>query len=188
MWLGPAPWRPYNENHVHYNFRFFWDYSGGQMTNFGAHHLDIAQWGLGMDDCGPVSIEGTATFPKDKDLCEVTETCKITYTYANGVKIVLVQPQRANRKKEDPTETKPPSIEEAIKAPAGGVIFYGDKGTVLVDRQQINHVELQDGECFRVVSQVNQNREHEWWSERQREQTGKDLRLKYVAKRVPGND
>ena len=64
-WLGPAPQRPYNANRVHYNFRFFWDYSGGQMTNFGAHHLDIAQWGLGMDDSGPVSIEGTATFPDD---------------------------------------------------------------------------------------------------------------------------
>src|SRR3954463_478828 len=122
MWLGPAPWRPYNVNRVHYNFRFFWDYSGGQMTNFGAHHLDIAQWGLGMDDSGPVSIEGAGTFPKDKDLCEVNDTCKITYTYANGVKVILVQPQRPNRKKEDPAETAPPSLETAIKAPAAGVI------------------------------------------------------------------
>ena len=54
FWLGPAPYRPYNPKHVHYNFRFFWDYSGGQMTNWGAHHLDIAQWGLGMDESGPV--------------------------------------------------------------------------------------------------------------------------------------
>src|SRR3954468_16320450 len=137
MWLGPAPWHPYNENRVHYNFRFFWDYSGGQMTNFGAHHLDIAQWGLGMDDSGPVSIEGSGTFPKDKDLCEVCDTCKITYTYANGVKIVLVQPQRGNRPRGEAAETKPPSIEEAIKAPAAGVIFYGDDGSVLVDRGQI---------------------------------------------------
>jgi predicted dehydrogenase len=53
LWLGPAPWRPYNVNRVHYNFRFFWDYSGGQMTNWGAHHLDIAQWGMGMDDIRP---------------------------------------------------------------------------------------------------------------------------------------
>ena len=47
FWLGPAPERPYNANRVHYLFRFFWDYSGGQQTNFGAHDLDIAQWGLG---------------------------------------------------------------------------------------------------------------------------------------------
>jgi predicted dehydrogenase len=137
MWLGPAPFHPYNENRVHYNFRFFWDYSGGQMTNFGAHHLDIAQWGLGMDDSGPVTIEGSGTFPKEKDLCEVCDTCKITYTYGNGVKVILVQPQRANRKKDDPVETAPPSIDAAIKAPAAGVIFYGENGSLLVDRQQI---------------------------------------------------
>ena len=59
-WLGPAPLRPYNKNRVHYLFRFYWDYSGGQQTNFGAHHLDIAQWGLGMDESGPVSVEGSA--------------------------------------------------------------------------------------------------------------------------------
>src|SRR6202035_3435341 len=66
MWQGPAPERPYNKNHVHYLFRFFWDYSGGQMTNWGAHHLDITQWALGMDDSGPVSVDGKATFNKDK--------------------------------------------------------------------------------------------------------------------------
>src|SRR5436190_6425704 len=62
FWLGPAPQRPYNVKRVHYNFRFFWDYSGGQMTNFGAHHIDIAQWGMGMDDSGPIATEGIATF------------------------------------------------------------------------------------------------------------------------------
>ena len=56
FWLEPAPSQPYNVNRVHYNFRFFWDYSGGQITNWGAHHLDIAQWGLGMDESGPVEI------------------------------------------------------------------------------------------------------------------------------------
>jgi predicted dehydrogenase len=116
LWLGPAPWRPYNKNRVHYNFRFFWDYSGGQMTNFGAHHLDIAQWGLGMDNSGPVSVEGTGTFPQEKHLCEVTDTCRITYTYASGVKVVLGQQQDDIR---------------------GAVTFIGDKGRVFVDRGRI---------------------------------------------------
>ena len=66
MWLGPAPQRPYNEKRVHDSFRFFWDYSRGQMTNFGAHHIDIAQWGLGLDESGPISVEGVATFHPEK--------------------------------------------------------------------------------------------------------------------------
>ena len=44
FWLGPAPERSYNAGHVHYNFRYLRDYLGGRMTNWGAHHLDIAQW------------------------------------------------------------------------------------------------------------------------------------------------
>ena len=47
MWLGPAPERPFDPFRCIYNFRWFWDYSGGQMTNWGAHHLDIARWIVG---------------------------------------------------------------------------------------------------------------------------------------------
>jgi predicted dehydrogenase len=116
LWLGPAPERPYNVNRVHYNFRFFWDYSGGQMTNFGAHHIDIAQWALGMDSSGPIAAEGTATYPEDKRLCEVTQTCRVTLTYANGTKVVVGQEQK--------------DIPE-------GCTFVGEKGRLFVDRKQI---------------------------------------------------
>ena len=115
MWLGPAPQRPYNKNRVHYNFRFFWDYSGGQMTNFGAHHLDIAQWGLGMDDSGPIAVEGEATYHPMK-WYEVTDTCRLTYTYANGTKVILGQQQ---------------------KDVPGGATFIGEKGSIFVDRSKI---------------------------------------------------
>ncbi len=83
-WLGPAPARPYNQNRVHYLFRFFWDYSGGQQTNFGAHHLDTAQWGLGMDDSGPVSVEGTAVYHPE-GWYETPDSTVMKYTYADGV-------------------------------------------------------------------------------------------------------
>jgi predicted dehydrogenase len=116
LWLGPAPLRPYNANRVHYNFRFFWDYSGGQMTNFGAHHLDIAQWGLDLDDSGPVAIEGTGTYPKEKHLCEVTDTARVTYTCASGVQIILGQQQK--------------DIPDAVT-------FIGEKGKIHVTRGAI---------------------------------------------------
>lgn len=114
-WLGPAPQRPYNQKRVHYNFRFFWDYSGGQMTNFGAHHIDIAQWALGMDESGPVSTEGTAEFHPEK-WYEVTMACRITHTYANDVKLIVSQ---------------------GHKEISGGVTFIGEKGTIHVDRGSI---------------------------------------------------
>jgi predicted dehydrogenase len=112
LWLGPAKYRPYNEKRVHYNFRFFWDYSGGQMTNWGAHHIDIGQWGIGADDTGPVEIEGTATFHPQR-WHDVTETCRITYTYANGVKMIVGQGQ-----KDTPS----------------GTTFIGSAGTIHVNR------------------------------------------------------
>jgi predicted dehydrogenase len=54
LWLGPAPRRPYNPNRAIYHFRWFWDYSGGQMTNLGQHSLDIAHWYLGATS--PVAV------------------------------------------------------------------------------------------------------------------------------------
>ena len=115
MWLGPAPLKPYHSKRVHYNFRFWWDYSGGQMTNFGAHHLDIAQWGLGMDQSGPVAVEGTAEFHPQK-LHEVTEKCRLVYTYANGIRMTLGQGQK--------------DIPE-------GTMFIGTKGRVYVNRGKV---------------------------------------------------
>jgi predicted dehydrogenase len=58
MWLGPAPRRAYNPNRAIYHFRWFWDYSGGQMTNLGQHSLDIVDWVLGVDTCHSVFSTG----------------------------------------------------------------------------------------------------------------------------------
>ena len=112
LWLGPAPKRPFNTKRVHYNFRFFWDYSGGQMTNFGAHHLDIAQWGLGMDNSGPESISGTVTYHPD-NWFEVPMSSKIEYIYPGGIQLVLGQGDKN------------------IK---GGTKFIGEKGWIFVSR------------------------------------------------------
>ncbi len=58
MWLGPSPLRPYANNRVFYHFRWFWDYSGGQMTNLGAHDIDIAQWVINAKGPSAVSSSG----------------------------------------------------------------------------------------------------------------------------------
>jgi predicted dehydrogenase len=92
LWLGPAPERPHNPLRTIYHFRWFWDYSGGQMTNFGAHHLDIAQWGLGKDESGPVSAEGTARYNKDAQY-EVPDWCEVTFKYADGTTMICGQDQ-----------------------------------------------------------------------------------------------
>ena len=81
-WLGPAPYRGYNKEicppglyDFYPNWRNYKDYSGGGMTDWGAHHFDIAQWGLGMDNSGPVEI-----IPPDRQ-----KRTPLTYKYANGV-------------------------------------------------------------------------------------------------------
>lgn len=74
LWLGPAPWRPYHSRLHPYSWRSFRDYSGGQMTDWGAHHFDIAQWAMGMDESGPVEVHP----PDGKDFP------LLTYRYANG--------------------------------------------------------------------------------------------------------
>lgn len=88
LWLGPAPWEPYHKQRCHYEFRFLLDYSGGQMTNWGAHYLDIAQWGNQADNSGPVEIKGKGEFPATGLFTTATKA-DIEYTYANGVKLVL---------------------------------------------------------------------------------------------------
>ena len=86
LWLGPSPQRPYNSVlsprgvHDHFpNWRNYREYSGGMMTDWGAHHFDIAQWGLGMDDSGPVEIIP----PEDPKA-----TRGVRYLYANGVEMI----------------------------------------------------------------------------------------------------
>jgi predicted dehydrogenase len=87
LWLGPALWAPYHRQRCHYEFRFILDYSGGQPTNWGAHDLDIAQWGLGMDNSGPVEIVGNGEFPTTGLFTTATKVY-FEATYANGVKLI----------------------------------------------------------------------------------------------------
>lgn len=65
-WLGPAPWAPYTKDRCHWNFRWILDYSGGQLTDWAAHHIDIANWGMGTEYTGPIEVVPVEwEFPRD---------------------------------------------------------------------------------------------------------------------------
>lgn len=86
MWLGPAPWAPFHPRRCHYSFRYLLDYSGGQVTNWGAHYLDIAQWALDRDTSGPVEVEGNGVFPRS-GLFNTATSVNFTCLYDNGVRV-----------------------------------------------------------------------------------------------------
>lgn len=87
MWLGPAPWEPYTKARCHGSFRWIYDYSGGQLTDLGAHFNDLAQWANDCQYTGPVEYEGWAEYPRD-GLFNTPKTFEITATYADGVKMI----------------------------------------------------------------------------------------------------
>lgn len=86
MWLGPAPYKPYNVERVHSNFRGYWDYDGGGLGDMGQHYLDPVQYMLGKDDTSPVYIEIDAP---QQHPDAVGSWRRIEYTYADGCKIIL---------------------------------------------------------------------------------------------------
>ena len=89
MWLGPAPWAPYTQGRCHFNFRWIMDYSEGYISDWGAHYYDIGQWANGTDRTGPVTVEATGEYPKE-GIYDAPIDHLITYTYANGVKMISI--------------------------------------------------------------------------------------------------
>jgi predicted dehydrogenase len=85
FWRGPTPDVPYVKERTHVTFRYWWDYSGGTMTDWGAHHNDIALWGLGLDRSGPVSVEGKSLVEMIPGGFTAASEYEVLYTYANGV-------------------------------------------------------------------------------------------------------
>ena len=86
MWLGPAPYKPYNEHRTHGTFRGYWDYDGGGLGDMGQHYIDPVQYLLGKDDTSPIRIDVDAP---QQHYDAVGSFRRIEYTYADGCKIVL---------------------------------------------------------------------------------------------------
>jgi len=88
LWLGPAPWAPYCPGRTHWNFRWITDYSGGQLTDWGAHLIDTAQWANDTEHTGPVEVEGTGRRHTD-GLYDTYHEYHLKYQYASGVELLI---------------------------------------------------------------------------------------------------
>ncbi|MEI6678996.1 MAG: Gfo/Idh/MocA family oxidoreductase [Mariniphaga sp.] len=113
MWLGPAPKVPFR-GISHWNWRWILDYSGGQLTDWAGHHIDIAQWGLGMERSGPVEISGKGVYPRE-GLYNVPVEYDFNCKYANGIEMRVANSSQLPLKR-------------------GGATWYGEKGWINVDR------------------------------------------------------
>lgn len=89
LWLGSAPERPYTAARCHFNFRWIDEYAPGYITDWGAHFVDVAQWGAGMDETTPVEVSATEVKRRDKGLYDAPEQFRIEYRYSNGVKMTM---------------------------------------------------------------------------------------------------
>jgi predicted dehydrogenase len=112
LWLGPAAAAPYAPARCHVNFRWIYDYSGGNVTDWGGHHPDCAQWGLGTEHTGPVEIRAAkGVFPPD-ELWNTATEFYFEAIYADGVKMIVSDKER------------------------GGVTWEGTEGKVWANRGQ----------------------------------------------------
>ena len=88
-WLGPAPLRPYNKNRTVYRFRWFYDHSGGQLTNFGVHYMDAIHWALGHD--APLAVTAMGGKVAVEDNREIPDTLEVLWTYPGGTLVTFSQ-------------------------------------------------------------------------------------------------
>ena len=123
LWLGPAPAEPYNQNKAFYNFRWFYPYSGGQVTNMGVHYLDIIQWGLGQR--APKRITGFGGVYAVNDNRQVPDTAKIIWEYDKA----LVSFDQINANGAQPDKGQ----ELLYRGTKGSLYLYGDGYEIVPD-------------------------------------------------------
>ena len=117
MWLGPAPERPFNRNRFHFTFRWFWDYAGGLMTDWGVHEIDIALWIMGATEPNSVMASGGKIAYPD-DASETPDTLQVIFQYPDF-----------NMVWEHAT-----GIDQGPYRMSEGIAFVGNNGTLVVSR------------------------------------------------------
>jgi predicted dehydrogenase len=115
-WLGPAPARGFQPNRFHFNWRWFWDYGGGELAHWGVHMLDVARWGLQVTVPNRVSaVGGKYSFDDDQ---ETPDALSVQYDF--GLKSILWEQRLWSS--------------HGVEGRSSGVAFHGDNGTLVVDR------------------------------------------------------
>jgi predicted dehydrogenase len=115
MWLGPAPKRPFNPKRFHFNFRWFWDYAGGLMTDWGVHLINLAMWG--MKNPSPLRVSCTGGKYVMDDMAETPDTQIATYDFPDFTMIWEHQYHGSH----------------GCEGREHGVAYYGTEGTLIVD-------------------------------------------------------
>ena len=115
-WLGEAAERPFNPNRCHFNWRWFWDYGGGELTHWGSHWLDLARWGLDANWPDRVSASGGKFGPRDAT--ETPDTLLVQFQC--GASTVLWEHRLSSG--------------HGIEGRNAGVAFYGERGVMVIDR------------------------------------------------------
>jgi len=118
MWLGPAPAAPYTAGRCHFNFRWINDYAPGYITDWGAHFLDVAQWGANRDETSPAEISATAVTRREKGCYNAPESFRIEYQYEKGPRVVMVSTEDQKQ---------------------WGVKFTGTKGWVFTENDRLEN-------------------------------------------------
>jgi len=127
FWEGQTPDVPYVKERTHLRFRYWWAYSGGTMTDWGAHHNDIAIWALGMDHSGPVSVEGKQLVEMIPGGYTAASEYSVTYTYGNGIV------HTCNSTRDSEWNGAPKNRNGQLH----GIRFIGSDGWIWVTRGQI---------------------------------------------------
>ena len=121
LWLGQAPWAEYCAERCHYRFRSWYEYSGGSMTDWGAHHMDITHWALNFTDAGPLRVAGHAEMPHIDNGYNTPGSFTVDYEYPGGIKVHVQTSKKEN-----------------------GILFEGDRGRIFVNRGKLTGKPVED--------------------------------------------
>jgi len=127
FYLGQTPFVDYNGKNSHWNFRWWYQFSGGQMTDWGAHHNDLDQWGNGTDRSGPIEFDGKSLVDMIPGGYDAASKYRIECKYANGVTMTLL---------DDSSVHERGVVGEGKRTP-NGVQFLGSDGWIFVSRGEI---------------------------------------------------